>query len=35
MAEIKRLESLFVVDTEKLKEITDHFVDELAKGMKS
>jgi hexokinase len=30
--EIKRLEELFTVDTAKLKEITDHFVNELAKG---
>ncbi|KAL2123155.1 hypothetical protein VTJ04DRAFT_3610 [Mycothermus thermophilus] len=31
--EIKRLEELFTVDTAKLKEITDHFVNELAKGL--
>lgn len=30
--EIKRLEELFTVDTAKLKEITNHFVKELAKG---
>ncbi|CAM1506940.1 Fc.00g065810.m01.CDS01 [Cosmosporella sp. VM-42] len=33
LGEIKRLEQLFTVDTAKLKEITDHFVDELAKGL--
>jgi hexokinase len=31
--QIKRLEELFTVPKEKLKEITDHFVTELAKGM--
>lgn len=31
--EIKRLEDLFTVDTEKLKKITDHFVSELTKGL--
>ncbi|KAL2161600.1 hypothetical protein VTH06DRAFT_8162 [Thermothelomyces fergusii] len=31
--EIKRLEELFTVDTAKLKEITNHFVKELAKGL--
>jgi hexokinase len=30
--EIKELERLFTVDTAKLKEITDHFVNELSKG---
>lgn len=30
--QIKRLEELFTVPKEKLKEITDHFVKELAKG---
>lgn len=30
--EITRLEELFKVDTEKLKEITNHFVSELTKG---
>ena len=30
--EIKRLEKLFIVEKPKLKEITNHFVDELAKG---
>lgn len=33
MQEIKRLEQMFTVDTAKLKEITDHFVKELEKGM--
>jgi hexokinase len=32
MQEIKRLEDLFTVDTEKLKAITEHFVSELTKG---
>ena len=32
LQEIKRLEELFTVPTEKLKEITDHFVSELARG---
>lgn len=31
--QIKRLEELFVVPTEKLKEISDHFVKELEKGL--
>jgi hexokinase len=30
--EIKNLEELFTIDTAKLKEITDHFVNELTKG---
>jgi len=30
--EIKRLEEMFMVPTEKLKEITTHFVSELEKG---
>lgn len=30
--EVRRLEELFVVDQKKLKEITDHFISELAKG---
>ena len=30
--QIKRLEELFTVPKEKLKEITDHFISELAKG---
>lgn len=30
--EVRRLEGLFVVDKKKLKEITDHFMSELAKG---
>lgn len=33
MQEIKRLEDLFVVDTNKLKAISDHFVSELEKGL--
>lgn len=33
LQEIKRLEDLFIVDTAKLKAITDHFVSELAKGL--
>jgi hexokinase len=33
--EIEQLEQLFTVDTAKLKEITDHFVKELTKGMSS
>lgn len=32
LQEIKKLEELFTVDTAKLKQITDHFVSELAKG---
>jgi hexokinase len=32
LREIKLLEELFTVDTSKLKEITEHFVDELTKG---
>jgi hypothetical protein len=32
LQEIKRLEELFIVPTEKLKEITTHFVSELIKG---
>ncbi|KAI5466112.1 hexokinase [Mariannaea sp. PMI_226] len=31
--EIHKLEAMFTVDTTKLKEITDHFVSELAKGL--
>lgn len=31
--EVRKLEEIFTVDTSKLKEITDHFVTELAKGM--
>ena len=31
--EIEQLESLFTVDRAKLKQITDHFVTELDKGM--
>lgn len=30
---IKEMERLFTVDQAKLKEITNHFVDELAKGV--
>lgn len=33
LEEVKRLEELFTVDTNKLKEITDHFVSELTKGI--
>jgi len=33
LQEIKRLEELFTIDTTKLKAITNHFVDELAKGL--
>lgn len=33
LEQIRFLEGLFTVDTKKLKEITDHFVSELAKGM--
>lgn len=33
ITEIKRLEELFIVDTSKLKAITDHFISELAKGL--
>jgi hexokinase len=33
LSEIKRLEELFIVDTTKLKAITDHFISELAKGL--
>ncbi|KAK0668288.1 putative hexokinase [Cercophora samala] len=33
LKEIKRLEELFTVDTAKLKQITDHFVNELEKGL--
>lgn len=33
LEEIKRLEEMFTVDTQKLKEITDHFVSELTKGL--
>lgn len=33
MHQIERLEDLFSVETDKLKEITNHFVDELAKGL--
>jgi hexokinase len=33
LQEIKKLEELFSVDTTKLKQITDHFISELAKGL--
>lgn len=33
--QIRFLEDLFTVDTKKLKEITDHFITELDKGMQS
>lgn len=33
LTQIKELERLFIVDQAKLKEITDHFVKELTKGM--
>jgi hexokinase len=33
MAQIERLEELFTADTEKLKEMTDHFVSELQRGL--
>lgn len=33
IAEIETLEKLFTVDTQKLKEITDHFVNELQRGL--
>lgn len=32
IAEIKQLEEMFMIDTPKLKQITDHFVEELEKG---
>jgi hexokinase len=32
-SQMDRLEELFVVDTAKLKEISDHFVSELEKGL--
>lgn len=32
LPQFQRLEALFSVDTQKLKEITDHFMSELAKG---
>ena len=31
--QIEKLEEIFVVPTQKLKEITDHFVKELKKGL--
>lgn len=33
ISEIKRLEELFIIDTPKLKAITDHFISELAQGL--
>ena len=33
LAEIKKLEELFTVDSTKLKQITNHFVSELDKGL--
>ncbi|KAL7975262.1 hexokinase [Trichoderma sp. SZMC 28014] len=33
LAEVRKLEEIFTVDTQKLKQITDHFVSELAKGL--
>lgn len=33
MDQIRHIEQLFTVDTEKLKAITEHFISELAKGM--
>ena len=33
LEQIKELEDLFVVDQKKLKEVTDHFIKELEKGM--
>lgn len=33
LAEVRKLEEIFTADTQKLKQITDHFVNELAKGM--
>jgi len=33
LQEIKRLEEMFIIDTSKLKAITDHFIAELAKGL--
>ena len=32
MEQVRRLEEIFTVDQKKLKEITDHFISELAKG---
>ena len=32
LEQIKQLEKIFTVEKEKLKEVTDHFVKELAKG---
>lgn len=35
LEQIKELEEIFIVDQKKLKEVTDHFVKELDKGMSS
>jgi hypothetical protein len=35
LKEIERLEQLFSIDTAKLKQITDHFVNELEKGRRA
>ena len=35
LEQIKYLEKIFTVDQSKLKEVTDHFVKELAKGKSS
>lgn len=35
LEQIKQLEKQFTVDTQKLKQITDHFVSELTKGIYS
>lgn len=31
--QIKKLEEIFTIDTKKLKEITEHFIGELTKGL--
>ena len=33
LAQIEGLEKMFTVDTQKLKQICDHFISELAKGI--
>ena len=33
LEQVKELEELFLVDQKRLKEVTDHFVKELEKGM--
>lgn len=35
LAEIKHLEEIFTIPTERLKKITEQFTNELTKGMKS